>query len=85
MSGLAPYSLSELSLFVVSCITAMGTLCAVAGKILATSRCNECSCCCIKCKNDPLEKEELEALSKIDLEAPKQLVKKENSDILPNT
>ena len=79
MSGLAPYSLSELSLFVVSCITAMGTLCAVMGKIMATSRCNECSCCCIKCKNDPLEAEELKALADVDLESKPPEIK-ENTD-----
>ena len=72
-TGLAPYSLSELSLFVVSCITALGTLCAVMGKIMATSRCSECSCCCIKCRNDPLEADEIEALAKLEPPPPQKI------------
>tara|TARA_R110002020_G_scaffold239635_3_gene452192 strand:- start:702 stop:941 length:240 start_codon:yes stop_codon:yes gene_type:complete len=70
MSGnLAPYSLSELSLFVVSIITAAGGLCAVLGKIATTSRCKECKCCCIRIVNDPLDVEEIKEMNMLE---PKQ-------------
>ena len=73
MSGqLTIYSLSELSLFVVSIIGAVGGLCGILGKILVTSRCSSCQFCCglIKLKNDPLDATELEIMKdKLDLES----------------
>ena len=76
MSGqLTTYSLSELSLFVVSIIGAFGGLCGIIGKILVTSRCSDCNLCCglIKLKNDPLDASELEIMKEsksVDLENP---------------
>ena len=76
MSGqLTTYSLSELSLFVVSIIGAFGGLCGIIGKILVTFRCSDCNLCCglIKLKNDPLDASELEIMKEskaLDLENP---------------
>ena len=82
MSGeLAPYSLSELSLFIVSIITSAGGLCAILGKIMASSRFKEWTCCCVKITNDPYDKAELEIMKdKLEIEAPRKQSNAFNKD-----
>tara|TARA_R110000824_G_scaffold83633_1_gene209302 strand:- start:4136 stop:4417 length:282 start_codon:yes stop_codon:yes gene_type:complete len=78
--GLDDYSLSELSLFVVSVIGACGGICGIIFKGLSTSRCENCSLCCglVSVKNDPPTAEELEKIAKLTEEA--SLPKKKKTD-----
>jgi len=69
MSGnLTAYSLSELSLFVVSIMTAGGGLLAVFFKGITRSRCSDINCCCglLKCERKPPTVEELRVMNEDD-------------------
>ena len=79
MSGeLTAYSLSELSLFVVSILGACGGLLGIFFKGISKSRCSNIKCCCgcLECMRKPPTAEELAIMSEaeapppIDPEAP---------------
>ena len=69
MSGnLTAYSLSELSLFVVSIMTAGGGLLTVFFKGITRSRCSDIRCCCglLQCERKPPTAEELRIMNEDD-------------------
>ena len=70
MSGeLTAYSLSELSLFVVSILGVCGGLLGIFFKGISKSRCSNIKCCCgcLECMRKPPTAEELAIMSEIEI------------------
>tara|TARA_R110000851_G_scaffold221501_1_gene374215 strand:- start:177 stop:455 length:279 start_codon:yes stop_codon:yes gene_type:complete len=70
-------TVTEWSFGIIGILGAVGGLCGIIGKILTTSRCSDCSFCfgLCKVKNDPLEADEISALTETNEVAPPDQVK----------